>query len=129
MAPGWIRLTLDPDLSSVTYARAVIRRNAAARGVVGSCARDAELVVSELVTNAITHGTPPIGLHIGIDSSIRVEVTDTGAGVPRRRDPGEDGGWGLFLVEAVSTHWGCEHLGDHKSVWAELGPVEVAAAS
>ena len=127
MAPARIRLTLEPDLRSVTRARAVLRRNATSHAVPDSFANDAELVVSELVTNAITHGSPPIGLVIVIDRIIRVEVTDCGAGLPRRRDAGTDGGWGLLLVEAVSSDWGYHQLDGHKAVWAELGPLEAAA--
>jgi anti-sigma regulatory factor (Ser/Thr protein kinase) len=88
-------------------------------------AADAELVVTELVTNAILHGSPPVVLRIAqLDSRIRVEVQDGGRTLPvqPRQSAVAMTGRGLALVRAVSTAWGVEPAsdGDGKLVWAEI---------
>lgn len=88
----------------------------------------AEHVVAELSANAATHGRV-VGRDFRLAllahaSTLRIEVTDTRADtLPRLRPPSsdEDGGRGLFLVEALADRWGVE-LGPvpRKTVWAEL---------
>ncbi|MEV7781879.1 ATP-binding protein [Kitasatospora sp. NPDC088351] len=94
------------------------------------------LLVSELVTNAVVHGTPPgnrIWLALSVDGSrLRIEVHDARAerGPILRTTSGEDeSGRGLLLVKSLSQQWGCcprEHVG--KIIWAEITP-ESAAGS
>jgi anti-sigma regulatory factor (Ser/Thr protein kinase) len=66
----------------------------------------AALVASELVDNAARHGAPPITLALsptlggpGRPPGLLVEVTDASASVPKEREPGEEGGFGLILVQ------------------------------
>jgi anti-sigma regulatory factor (Ser/Thr protein kinase) len=90
---------------------------------------EAELLTSELVTNAIQHaGLPegtPIGLDINVDDRrVRVRVVDAGSGFDvgkRLRGsvyPAESG-WGLYLVEKVADRWGNDETHPH-SVWFEI---------
>jgi anti-sigma regulatory factor (Ser/Thr protein kinase) len=83
---------------------------------------DAELLVSELVTNALRHGQGDISLRARVDEErLRVEVIDAGCGFaydPRCSDVDEVGGWGLDIVDVVSSRWGV-HDGAAR-VWFEL---------
>lgn len=109
---------------------------------------DAQLVTSELVTNAIQateraavepdHGLQTtdaamIRLRFTIYPHIvRIEVWDRSAAVPVRHeaDPDEEGSRGLAIVEALADQWGCQNeTGTGKVVWATLAvPSEVAPA-
>ncbi len=84
---------------------------------------EVELLVSELVTNAVVHAVsaPRIEVHLG-PASVRVSVRDADPRLPRQRVPDEErpGGRGLHLVEQVSTRWGAEPTGEGKVVWFEI---------
>jgi hypothetical protein len=83
----------------------------------------AELAVTELVTNALLHGQPPVVVRVVPgDARVRVEVTDGSPNLPVRAMPNADAmtGRGLALVEAVSADWGAERAGEGKVVWAEI---------
>ncbi|WP_079125622.1 ATP-binding protein [Streptomyces lushanensis] len=87
----------------------------------------AALLLSELVTNALRHGSPP-GREIAVtlrrgDGLLRVEVEDAGDLLPRPRDPGPDDecGRGLALVAALADDWGvAPRGGPGKRVWLTL---------
>jgi sodium/proline symporter len=84
---------------------------------------DVALIVSELTTNALRHGTPPVTLKLR-KSGMRlfIEVQDHGAGSPQRRyaAPTDEHGRGLQLVATLSRRWGTRHTADGKTVWCEL---------
>ncbi|MFE7233755.1 SpoIIE family protein phosphatase [Streptomyces sp. NPDC001231] len=83
----------------------------------------AELVVSELVTNAIRYGTPPIRLRLIHDEShLTCEVSDTTHTAPhlRRAKTWDEGGRGLLLVAQLTRRWGSRHTSEGKTIWAEL---------
>lgn len=88
----------------------------------------AELVVSELVTNAVQHAGSPgnrIRLEIGLrlDRSVYIAVTDGSRRRPVLRwlDPQEAaGGWGLHLVAQLSRRWGTDTLAAGKRVWSVI---------
>jgi anti-sigma regulatory factor (Ser/Thr protein kinase) len=85
----------------------------------------AQLLVSELVTNAVRHGEPPLFMRIdGTAQRLRVEVTDEGEAAPGRveeADAWAEQGRGLMLVDALATEWGCAPVpGGGKVVWFEL---------
>jgi anti-sigma regulatory factor (Ser/Thr protein kinase) len=85
---------------------------------------DAELIVTELVTNALLHADPPVLLRVRRrDHLARIEVHDRGSRPPLRiRDAGEAmTGRGLALVAALSRTWGADRQASGKVVWAELG--------
>jgi two-component sensor histidine kinase len=81
---------------------------------------DVLLLTTELVTNALRHGSPPITLTIDRQAaSVRIEVEDAGAGRPARSpEPGPAGGWGLLLVEEAADRWGV--VDGSTNVWFEV---------
>jgi len=85
---------------------------------------DAQVVVTELVTNAFVHAGTRCELRAGITGrSLRLQVTDYGPGMPdpRSADGGAESGRGLLLVSVLCVAWGVEALPDGgKVVWAEL---------
>ncbi|MFB7110674.1 SpoIIE family protein phosphatase [Streptomyces sp. NPDC056190] len=86
-----------------------------------------ELVVSELVTNAIRYGTPPIRLRLIQDEShLTCEVSDTTHTAPhlRRAKTWDEGGRGLLLVAQLTRRWGSRHTAEGKTIWAELSLIE-----
>ncbi|MEV6837889.1 SpoIIE family protein phosphatase [Streptomyces sp. NPDC051133] len=81
-----------------------------------------ELMVSELVTNAIRYGRPPIRLRlIHQDSTLICEVYDASGTTPhmRRARIFDEGGRGLLLVAQLAERWGTRHDRIGKTVWAE----------
>ena len=84
-----------------------------------------DLLVTELVSNAVRHGRPlpdgSLGLHIGLDSGcVRVEVSDDGPGfTPGQPSPYGEGGYGLFLVDELAVRWGVS-TARGTCVWFEL---------
>jgi anti-sigma regulatory factor (Ser/Thr protein kinase) len=84
----------------------------------------AELVVSELVTNAIRYGAHPIRLRLIHDAATLIcEVSDTNHTAPhlRRAKTWDEGGRGLLLVAQLTERWGSRHTPDGKTIWAEIG--------
>ena len=93
----------------------------------------AELVVTELLTNALLHGQAPVRVAVSGrpgQGVARVEVHDGSKVLPVRTISDSDGmtGRGLALVDAVCADWGVEPTGDGKSVWAELSASSVEVA-
>ncbi|WP_030937691.1 SpoIIE family protein phosphatase [Streptomyces sp. NRRL S-646] len=87
----------------------------------------AELVVSELVTNAIRYGAHPIRLRLIHDEATLIcEVSDTSHTAPhlRRAKTWDEGGRGLLLVAQLTQRWGSRHTADGKTIWAEIGLLE-----
>ncbi len=87
---------------------------------------DLRLLVTELVTNGVRHGSVrgPVSVLVLVgDKVVRVEVSDCGRGFspPEAPMPHADGtgGWGLQLVDRVASSWGVQ-VGDMTRVWFEL---------
>ncbi|MGW2251096.1 SpoIIE family protein phosphatase [Kitasatospora sp. NPDC001660] len=82
----------------------------------------AELLVSELVTNALLHAEAPRRLRLFRDRVLTVEVSDAGGQTPQLRPFAEqdEGGRGMFLVSELAQRWGSRLTRDGKVVWAEL---------
>ncbi|MCS0638441.1 SpoIIE family protein phosphatase [Streptomyces sp. LP05-1] len=112
---------LDSDPGEVGRARSLATGQVAAWGLDGELAFTTELVVSELVTNAVRYASGPIQLRLIRDRSLICEVSDTGHTTPHvRRAGGEDeGGRGLFLVAGMTHHWGTRYTSSGKTIWAE----------
>jgi anti-sigma regulatory factor (Ser/Thr protein kinase) len=85
-------------------------------------ASDAQLVVSELTTNAVIHAaSAPTVIATFDDGRLRIEVHDHDPTPPQLGDrPGTDGGWGLRIVAAAADGWGWTLTPSGKQVWAEL---------
>ncbi|MFF2518411.1 SpoIIE family protein phosphatase [Streptomyces sp. NPDC058086] len=80
-----------------------------------------ELIVSELVTNAIRYGQPPIRLRLIHDRMLICEVSDSNPTAPymRRARIFDEGGRGLLLVAQLTQRWGTRHTRTGKTIWAE----------
>lgn len=92
-------------------------------GPSDSLCDDVELVVSELVTNAVRSGSPTVVVEISIENGrVAVRVTDEGEGWPEERSAGihDTGGRGLALVSALSASWGVRMVETGKVVWSEI---------
>ena len=81
---------------------------------------DAVLLVSELVTNSVLHGGPPVVVAVDCDeATLQVRVRDGSPSLPARRDAasGDENGRGLALVAEMSADWGVDPAEDGKHVW------------
>ncbi|TYB71022.1 SpoIIE family protein phosphatase [Nonomuraea sp. PA05] len=89
-----------------------------------------ELVVSELVTNAIRYGGAPVGLRLIRDRHVLIcEVSDSSSTQPRLRRAREtdEGGRGLFLVAQLTSRWGSRYTQAGKTIWTEQPIGDLAA--
>ncbi|MGH3264444.1 MAG: ATP-binding protein, partial [Trebonia sp.] len=113
---------------AVTRARAFARDTLRVWHLDGICL-EAEMVTTELVTNAVLHGEPPISLELVYhDDLLRIAVADYSSAppVPGRPQPDAMTGRGLALVAAVSAQWGVvppHGSASGKQVWAEFSTV------
>ncbi|MCL8013295.1 SpoIIE family protein phosphatase [Streptomyces sp. AS02] len=134
---GW---DLEPDPAAVAGARSNVSRQLRTWGL-DDLDFTAELVVSELVTNAIRYGRPPIHLRLILpqppeepggapNGNLLCEVSDAGGTTPHRRRARtyDEGGRGLLLVAQLAEHWGTRHARHGKTVWAELNETAGAGA-
>jgi serine phosphatase RsbU (regulator of sigma subunit)/anti-sigma regulatory factor (Ser/Thr protein kinase) len=114
---------LPVDASAPRLARRFVSEVLAALGR-DDLADDGALLASEIVTNAVLHGEPPLRVSVEpATDRIRLTVTDAGTGRPEPAAPGDPAahGKGLQLVERVAERWGVEGLpAGGKSVWFDL---------
>ncbi|NUR00064.1 MAG: SpoIIE family protein phosphatase [Streptomyces sp.] len=80
-----------------------------------------ELVLSELITNAIRYTPGPVRVTLLLDRTLICEVADSSSTSPHLRYAAttDEGGRGLFLVAQLSTHWGTRYTPDGKIIWVE----------
>jgi len=87
---------------------------------------EALLLVSELVTNAVRYGAPPITLQVSCNGSegMEVRVSDGSDRLPQPRDTAasDESGRGLLLVDTLSSRWGVDSTQAGKEVWFALRP-------
>ncbi|MFI6448275.1 SpoIIE family protein phosphatase [Kitasatospora sp. NPDC050543] len=112
--------TLPDDLAVVRTARRLAEHQL---GVwdLPDLAYPTELIVSELVTNAIRYGSPPILLRMILDRSLICEVSDSSSTAPhlRRARPTDEGGRGLFIIGQLGQRWGTRFGARGKTIWSE----------
>jgi anti-sigma regulatory factor (Ser/Thr protein kinase) len=106
---------------TVSTARAQTRTQLGIWGVDDDTTYATEVIVSELVTNAIRYGTPPIQLRLIKDHRLTCEVHDANPAAPRRRHArtADEGGRGLFICAQIADTWGFRYDSQGKTVWTE----------
>ncbi|MGW2915750.1 SpoIIE family protein phosphatase [Streptomyces asoensis] len=111
---------LPADPAAVAQARKTAGRRLAEWGLA-DLSFTTELIVSELVTNALRYATGPIRLRLIRERALVCEVFDGGTTAPHLRHPRatDEGGRGLLLVSQVSQRWGTRFLPEGKIIWAE----------
>lgn len=107
--------------ASVPQARRLVRSQLAVWGLA-DCSDVAELLTSELLTNALRHGWGnPILTLSWQDGTLRCQVQDANPALPHISPPHPDGGGqGLRLVDQLSCSWGSDRASVGKLVWFEL---------
>jgi serine phosphatase RsbU (regulator of sigma subunit)/anti-sigma regulatory factor (Ser/Thr protein kinase) len=113
--------TLPSELTSASRARSLIRRPLRRWGLV-ELLPTAELLVSELVTNAVRYAQGKIGLRLIREGGLVCEVMDDSAALPRLRHPDDfdERGRGLQVVSQLAQRWGARRSASGKVVWCEL---------
>ena len=126
VADGALHLDAEPD--AVPRARRWVA-DAVRNSPHAHLVPDAELVVSELVTNALLHAGPPVAVRVDLGETVRIEVSDGSRTAPVRGRARADAmtGRGLSLVSALARDWGVEPRPSGKAVWCELAPVGTPA--
>ncbi|MCX4626656.1 SpoIIE family protein phosphatase [Streptomyces sp. NBC_01443] len=109
------------DPAAVSRVRNAGSAQLAAWGL-GDIAFTAELILSELITNAIRYGTAPIRVRLLRDRNLICEVSDGSSTSPHLRYAAttDEGGRGLFLVAQYAERWGTRYTERGKVIWAEL---------
>ncbi|MEU1215590.1 SpoIIE family protein phosphatase [Streptomyces sp. NPDC005791] len=112
------------DLAADPAVVATARKRASAQLLewgLGDAVFTTELVVSELVTNAIRYGGDPIRLRLIRGTALVCEVFDGSSTAPhlRRARIYDEGGRGLLLVASLTERWGTRYTGTGKTIWAE----------
>ncbi|MEU5638047.1 SpoIIE family protein phosphatase [Streptomyces milbemycinicus] len=112
---------LDPKAQTAGQARRLARR-ALARWDLDELTDSVELLVSEVVTNAVRYAERPVTLRLLRTDVLRCEVGDDVPQLPRLRQarPSDEGGRGLYLVNRMARRWGATRLSTGKVVWFEL---------
>lgn len=111
---------IDADPAMVATARKLAVEQVEEWGL-GEAACITELLVSELITNAIRHAAPPIQLRLIYDRTLICEVSDSSNTAPhlRRARAMDEGGRGLLLVAQLADRWGTRQTPTGKIIWAE----------
>jgi Stage II sporulation protein E (SpoIIE)/Histidine kinase-like ATPase domain len=124
--------TLAPKLTSVRQARSVIAEPMK-RWDLEELIPTTELLVSELVTNAVRYSRGEVTLRLVNEKALVCEVLDTSAAMPRLRQAGgeDENGRGLQVVRQLAKRWGARRTPTGKVVWCEQplpgGPIPLEA--
>jgi anti-sigma regulatory factor (Ser/Thr protein kinase) len=115
---------IEPEARGPAQARRIIAEELSAR-VPATVLDDVELMVSELVTTGIVHGSgrsdDPVLLDLIVNGGVRCRVLDHGHGFADRAAEEGPGGWGLQVVEELSDRWGMQSSPQRTEVWFERG--------
>lgn len=112
-AAATARTRLEPGRTAPALARRFARDVLTGHAASADLLDRAELVISELVTNAVVHARSPVWLSVtATGDAVHIEVEDTGDGRVARRRPGDlrglNAGYGLWLVDSLADSWGVE---------------------
>lgn len=116
----WV-LEVQPDLRALASTRHAVRDYLARSGM--SHTEEAELVVDELVVNAIVHAGGDIRVTVECGQGRTLVTVHDGSRVipaPAPLHRSRSGGRGLRIVEALAARWGVDPRSDGKNVWVEL---------
>jgi len=117
-------MRLASDQYAAIQARRFARQWAVQHAVAQPVIDDIVLVVSELVSNAVRHGQPPVDFDLWEPNvhTVRGEVRDGSTTAPQANSsPDDRGGFGLRIVDARTNCWGSTTHLDGKEVWFEIG--------
>jgi anti-sigma regulatory factor (Ser/Thr protein kinase) len=122
LGAGHLSVVYDPRPAAAAEARAEVRRQLEGWGLAEQ-SDTAELLASELVTNALIHAASRLRLTLwAAHGVLRCEVSDADRRPPEVLGSGTAGsGRGMFLVDALARRWGCHQDGPGRTVWFELG--------
>ncbi|WP_326593195.1 SpoIIE family protein phosphatase [Streptomyces sp. NBC_01294] len=121
-------LPAEPEAAPI--ARSAVRRQLDVWGVDEETAYTAELIVSELVGNAVRYGAPPLQLRLIHERMLTCEVSDAATSSPHVKHARtvDETGRGLFIIASLAEQWGTRYRAQGKSVWAEL-PTKASSTS
>jgi anti-sigma regulatory factor (Ser/Thr protein kinase) len=120
-------VVFDRNIENTGEARNWVTSFVAEHGGGDALRDDAALVVSELVTNALRHGSGTVVLRASfVDGRLNIAVSDSGDALPHQLpiDADRIGGLGLHIVERISGEWGVSPFPGGKTVWAVLADPE-----
>ena len=118
-----LELDLGGELSAARRARQALRGCCRDLGVDEDACDVLLLLASELVTNAVLHGAPPVHLSARLDGAgVHLAVSDAGPHHPvvRAHDPAALSGRGVQLLRDLSEAWGVDVHADGKTVWCRV---------
>ncbi|MFE1947441.1 SpoIIE family protein phosphatase [Streptomyces massasporeus] len=117
---------VPPDPAAVSGMREAVSQRLEAWGL-SEFAFAMELILSELITNAIRYGAGPIHVRLIRDRTLICEVADGSSTSPHLRYAAttDEGGRGLFLVSQMAERWGTRYTPQGKVIWAEQALPEV----
>ncbi|MFD7409865.1 SpoIIE family protein phosphatase [Streptomyces sp. NPDC059866] len=121
-------LPANPEAAPI--ARNAARRRLQAWGMDEETVFTTELIVSELVGNAVRYGAPPLQLRLILDRMLTCEVTDAAPSAPHVKHARtvDETGRGLFIIASLTDQWGTRYQAQGKTVWAEQ-PAQVSTGS
>ncbi|WSY97337.1 SpoIIE family protein phosphatase [Streptomyces sp. NBC_00873] len=121
---------VEPDPSAVAGVRKDVSQWLSDRGLEEETFAT-ELILSELVTNAIRYGAPPIRVRMLHSRALICEVSDSSSTAPHLRYAStmDEGGRGLYLVAQFADRWGTRYTAEGKVIWSEQTPGTSGAPS
>ncbi|MFI7360760.1 SpoIIE family protein phosphatase [Streptomyces sp. NPDC050149] len=112
---------LPHDTTAPAAARRLVAERLADWNLPDGTGDATELIVSELVTNAVRYGRPPVKLRLILDRGLTCEIGDGSTTAPHMKYAGavDEGGRGLFIISQLASLWGTRYAPQGKTVWSE----------